>query len=206
MKIGYARVSTKDQNLDLQIDALKKAGCKKIYKEVISGAKSDRPILNDLLANLREDDVLIIWKLDRLGRSLKHLIGTVSDLINRNIGLQSLNDPIDTTTSQGRLIFNIFSSLAEFERDLIKERTNAGLSSARARGRVGGRPKGLPKASESTAYAAESLYKEGVLSVREIAKKLGISKTTLYAYLRHRNIPIGENKKQVAKYKKVSRS
>ena len=205
MKIGYARVSTKDQNLDLQIDALKKAGCERIYEEVISGAKSDRPILNDLLANLRENDVLIIWKLDRLGRSLKHLVSLVTELIDKNIGIQSLNDPIDTTTSQGRLIFNIFSSLAEFERDLIKERTNAGLSSARARGRIGGRPKGLPQKAESTAYAAESLYKEGVLSVREIAKKLGISKTTLYAYLRYRNISIGENNKKVATYNKVSK-
>ena len=194
MKIGYARVSTKDQNLDLQIDALKGVGCDKIYKEIISGTKSDRPVLSDLMTNLREGDVLIIWKLDRLGRSLKHLVEIISDLISRNIGIQSLNDPIDTTTSQGRLIFNIFSSLAEFERDLIKERTHAGLASARARGRVGGRPKGLPKSAESTAHAAEALYNEGVLSVREISKKRSISKTTLYSYLRHRGISIGGRK------------
>jgi len=199
MKIGYARVNTKDQSLDLQIEALKKAGCTKIYTEVVSGALTERPILNDLLLNLREQDILIIWKLDRLGRSLRHLINIVTDLINRNIGLQSLNDPIDTTTSQCGLIFNIFSSLAEFEREFNLERTNAGLSSAKVKGRVGGRPKGIPKSAEATADAAETLYKDGVLSVREIAKRLGISKTTLYAYLRHRNIPIGTPEKEQKK-------
>ena len=145
MKIGYARVSTKDQNLGLQIDALTKAGCEKIYQDIASGARSERPALNEMIHNLRPGDVLVIWKLDRLGRSLNHLISLVNDLMEKKIGLQSLHDPIDTTTAQGRLSFNLFASLAEFERDLIRERTQAGLSAARARGRNGGRPKGIPQ-------------------------------------------------------------
>src|SRR5579862_2580785 len=147
MKIGYARVSTREQNLDMQVFALEDAGCEKIYEEVVSGAKADRPVLNNLIKQLRDGDVIVVWKLDRLGRSLKHLVELVHILMQRNIGLCSLNDPIDTTTPQGRLIFNIFASLAEFERDVIKERTNAGLTAARARGRLGGRPRGIPKAS-----------------------------------------------------------
>ena len=194
VKIGYARVSTNNQNLELQIDALKKAGCEKIYRDIASGARTERPALNEMVNNLRSDDVLVIWKLDRLGRSLNHLIGLVNDLIEKKVGLQSLNDPIDTTTPQGRLSFNLFASLAEFERDLIRERTQAGLSAARARGRNGGRPKGLPKKAEATAYAAETLYKEGVLPVDEISEKLGIAKSTLYSYLRHRGVTIGSCK------------
>jgi len=196
MKIGYARVSTKDQNLELQLDALKKAGCEKIYQDIASGAKTERPELNNMINNLRSGDVLVIWKLDRLGRSLNHLIGLVNSLIEKKIGLQSLNDPIDTTTPQGRLSFNLFASLAEFERDLIRERTNAGLSAARARGRMGGRPKGLPKKAEATACAAETLYKEGVLTVDEISAKLGIAKSTLYSYLRHRGVTLGSHNTQ----------
>ena len=181
MKIGYARVSTKDQNLGLQIDALTKAGCEKIYQDIASGARSERPALNEMIHNLRPGDVLVIWKLDRLGRSLNHLISLVNDLMEKKIGLQSLQDPIDTTTAQGRLSFNLFASLAEFERDLIRERTQAGLSSAaRARGRNGGRPKGIPLKAEATACAAETLYKEGWLTVNEISEKLGIAKSTLY--------------------------
>lgn len=194
MKVGYARVSTNNQNLELQIDALEKAGCEKIYRDIVSGARTERPGLNEMVNNLRSDDVLVIWKLDRLGRSLNHLIGLVNSLIEKKIGLQSLNDPIDTTTPQGRLSFNLFASLAEFERDLIRERTQAGLSAARARGRNGGRPKGIPKKSEATAYAAETLYKEGVLTVDEISEKLSIAKSTLYSYLRHRGVAIGSYK------------
>ena len=190
MKIGYARVSTKDQNLDLQIDALKKAGCKEIFNEVVSGAKTKRIELDRLLSRLRKGDVLIVWKLDRLGRSLKHLVLLVHELIEKGIGLQSLNDPIDTTTSQGRLVFNIFACLAEFERDLIKERTQAGLKAARARGRTGGRPKGLSEQAQRKAIAAEALYKEGQLSVVEICQNLNISKATLYKYLRHQGIEV----------------
>lgn len=190
MIIGYARVSTKDQNLDLQIDALREAGCEKIYTEIASGGKTERPELNDLLRNIRSKDILVIWKLDRLGRSLKHLVELGNDLAKKEVGLRSLNDPIDTTTAQGRLIFNIFGSLAEFEKDIIKERTKAGLSSARSRGRLGGRPKGLSKEAETTACAAEALYKEKKLSVQEIADKLWICKSTLYTYLRHRGVEI----------------
>src|SRR5215208_172222 len=190
MKVGYARVSTKDQDLFMQTMALEEAGCEKIYEEVVSGAKAERPKLNNLIKQLRPGDVLIIWKLDRLGRSLKNLIDIVQQLIQNDIGLRSLNDPIDTTTSQGRLIFNIFASLAEFERDVIRERTQAGLNAARARGRFGGRPKGISKKGEATACAVETLYKEKKLSVMEICKKLSISKSTLYKYLRHRNVEI----------------
>ena len=134
---GYARVSTKDQNLDMQIDALKNYGCEKIHQETISGGNSKRPILEALLKDIRSGDILVIWKLDRLGRNLKNLITIVNDLNDRKIGLISLNDPIDTTTAQGKLTFNIFASLAEFERDIIKERTKAGLDAARSRGRLG---------------------------------------------------------------------
>ena len=195
MKIGYARVSTKEQNLDMQIFALEDAGCEKIYEEVVSGAKADRPVLNNLIKQLRDSDVIVVWKLDRLGRSLKHLVELVHTLMQRNIGLCSLIDPIDTTTPQGRLVFNIFESLAEFEHDIIRERTQTGLSAARARGRLGGRPRGIPKASEETACAAETLYREGKLSVMQIAKKLSISKNTLYKYLRHRNVEISKYKR-----------
>ena len=194
MHVGYARVSTKDQTVDLQVDALTQAGCTNVYTEVISGARADRPILAQVLEMLRAGDVLVIWKLDRLGRSLTHLLAIVTDLITRQIGLKSLNDPIDTTTPQGRLIFNLFASLAEFEREVIRERTQAGLSAARARGRLGGRPKGLPHKAEATAYAAETLYQEGRLSAQDIADKLHISKTTLYAYLRARGGPIGTSR------------
>ena len=195
MKIGYARVSTPEQSFDLQIDALKKAGSQKIYKEVVSGAKAERPVLDELLKNVRPGDIVIIWKLDRLGRSLKHLIEFVNEMINKGVDLQSINDPIDTTTAQGRLSFNLFACLAEFERDIIRERTQAGLSAARARGRKGGRPKGLSQEAESTACAAETLYREGKLSVQQVADKLGISKSTLYSYLRYRGIQIGGYRK-----------
>ncbi len=197
MKLGYARVSTKDQGFDLQEDALSKFGCNKIYKDVASGARQDRPSLNAMIEAVREGDTIVIWKIDRLGRSLRHLVELVNTLIEKKIGLVSLNDPIDTTTAQGRLVFNIFSSLAEFERELIKERTQAGLSSARARGRLGGRPKGLTDKAQATACAAETLYLERQLSVQQIADKLSISKKTLYHYLRYRNVQIGPYKSKV---------
>ncbi len=193
MKYGYARISTKEQNLDMQIDALKTAGCEKIYKEIAKGARTDRPLLNKILNILQSGDVLIIWKFDRLGRSLQHLVKTFNDLIAKNINVISIKDPVDTTTPQGRLMFNIFSSLAEFEKEIIQERTQAGLKAARARGRLGGRKKGLSQKAMEKACAAESLYKEGKLTVIQIAKKLGISKTSLYKYLKIRNVPIGTN-------------
>ncbi|NCA90172.1 MAG: recombinase family protein [Gammaproteobacteria bacterium] len=198
MQIGYARVSTKEQSVDLQVDALRRAGCAKVFQEVVSGAKAERPVLETLLASLRPGDVLVIWKLDRLGRSLRHLVELAATLMDEEVGLRSLNDPIDTTTPQGRLAFNLFASLAEFERDLIRERTRAGLVAARARGRQGGRPKGLAPQAERTACAAETLYREKHLSVREIADELGIAKSTLYAYLRHRGVPIGGRPHPVA--------
>lgn len=191
LKYGYARVSTRDQNLDLQIDALTKAGCQKIFYEVAKGAKTDRPKLNELLSLLKSGDTLIIWKLDRMGRSLQHLITTFNELIQKGIGIISIQDPIDTTTAQGRLMFNLFASLAEFEKDLIRERTMAGLSSARARGRTGGRPQGLTKQATEKACAAEALYRQGELTSEKIALQLGISKPTLYKYLKFRCVPIG---------------
>lgn len=191
MRVGYARVSTKDPSLDLQIDALKKAKCDRIFKEIVSGAKTARPVLDDLLSRLRPGDILVIWKLDRLGRSLKHLVTLTNELMERRIDLVSLNDPIDTTTAQGKLVFNIFASLAEFERDLIRERTQTGLQAARVRGRKGGRPRGLTQQAEATAMAAETLYQERKLSVQEICDQLNISKPTLYAYLRHRGVKPG---------------
>ena len=191
MKLGYARVSTQDQNLALQLDALKTAGCDKVFQEKVSGATTERPELRKLLELIREGDTLVIWKLDRLGRSLTNLIALVTDLEQRHVGLLSLNDPVDTTTAQGRLIFRIFASLAEFEREVIRERTLAGLASARRRGQLLGRPKGLSKGAEQKARIAESLYKEEKYSVEQIARELTISKTTLYKYLRRRGVAIG---------------
>jgi DNA invertase Pin-like site-specific DNA recombinase len=161
----------------------------------VSGAPADRPVLKKLIDRVRAGDVIVIWKLDRLGRSLQNLIEIVNELLRRKVGLKSLNDPIDTTTSHGRLIFNIFASLAEFERDVIRERTNAGLAAARARGRKGGRPRGLGSSAEQTACAAETLYREGKLSSQQIADRLRISKSTLYSYLRHRGVAIGVYKR-----------
>jgi len=138
MMIGYARVSTQDQNLDLQLDALKKAGCEKIYQEQLSASIEERPKLSEMVSNLRKGDTVVVWKLDRLARSLKHLLTLVSDFKIAGIGFLSLQDQINTTTAQGRLIFNMFASLSEFEREIIKERTLAGLAAARNRGRVGG--------------------------------------------------------------------
>jgi len=192
MKIGYARVSTKDQSVLMQVEALKEAGCTKIHEEIVSGAKTARPVLDEIMRNLREGDTLVIWKLDRLGRNLAHLIHLTNTLMEKKVGLISLNDPIDTTTAQGRLVFGIFASLAEFERELIRERTQAGLKSARARGRKGGRPKGLTQEAIEKATIAEALYKNGSIPVKKIAEQLGISKTTLYLYLRHREVRIGQ--------------
>jgi len=191
MKLGYARVSTPDQSFALQVDALHHAGCTAVHQEVSSGARTARPVLDTLLTQLRRGDVLVVWKFDRLGRSLTHLVELVNGLMQKGVELQSLQDPIDTTTPHGRLNLHLFAALAEFERDLIRERTHAGLAAARARGRKGGRPKGLSAQAETTACAAETLYREGTLSVQQIADRLRISKRTLYTYLRHRRVPIG---------------
>jgi DNA invertase Pin-like site-specific DNA recombinase len=191
MIYGYARVSTKDQVLNLQIDALKNAGCQKIFNEVAKGAKADRPEWLRLLSEIQKGDTLIVWKLDRMGRSLHHLIKVVNDLIAKGVDIISIQDPLNTTSAQGRLIFNMFASLAEFEKDLIRERTMAGLKSARARGRIGGRPKGLSEKAKKVACVAEALYLQNELKTDDIAEQLGISKTTLYKYLRARNVQIG---------------
>ena len=192
MKIGYARVSTKEQELALQLDALQEQGCKQIFQEKVSGANRERPELQKMLEQLRPNDVVVIWKLDRLARSLKDLVNLVNEIEEKGAGLQSLNDPIDTTSAQGMLVFHIFASLAEFERGIISERTKAGLAAARARGRKGGRPKGLSQKAEHTARLAESLYKERELSVKEICEQLSISRGTYYRYLKHRGVEVGK--------------
>lgn len=183
MKFGYARVSTRDQSLNLQLDALKKSDCDEVFKEKVSSGK-DRPELEKLLGLLRSGDTLVVWKLDRLGRSLKELLGLVNDFQEKNIGFISLNDSIDTTTAQGRLIFNIFASLAEFERDIIRERTMAGLMAARARGRMGGKKKGLTPDAIQKAETAKTLYQQK-MKVDDIAKVIGVGRTTVYRYLEY---------------------
>lgn len=190
MKIGYIRISTQDQNYNLQEDALNKLGCEMIFKETVSGAKKERPQLKKLLEQIRKGDVVVVYKLDRLGRSLKHLLEIVEILNSKNVALQSLHDNIDTTTPQGRLFFNISASFAEFEKDLIRERTKAGLEAARERGKKGGRRKGLSKEAQQKAIIAENYYNEGIKSVNEIAADLKISKMTMYKYLRERNVEI----------------
>ena len=181
MKIGYARVSTAEQNLDLQKDALEKAGCKKIFVDEVSGTVAKREGLEKAKEILRQGDVLIVWRLDRLGRSIRDLISWVEYLEEEKIGLQSLQESIDTTTSSGKLVFHLFAALAEFERNLIRERTNAGLAAARARGRLGGRKKSLNKKERKKVI---EMYNRRNHTVKEICKMMGITKPTLYAYIR----------------------
>ena len=181
MLIGYARVSTADQTLYLQQDALEKAGCTKIFTDTASGAKAERKGLVEALNYVRAGDTLVVWRLDRLGRSLKDLIEKLTELNNRDIGFKSLTENIDTTTPGGKLIFHMFGALAEFERDLIKERTHAGLQAARARGRKGGRPQVL---TEKKVVMARALYANKSNSVNDICKTLNIGRTTLYRYLK----------------------
>ena len=187
MLVGYARVSTSDQNLDLQNDALQAAGCERLFTDTVSGARGERPGLTAALKECRSGDTLVVWKLDRLGRSLPHLVETVRDLSVRGVGFKSLQEQIDTTTSSGKLIFHIFASLAEFERDLIRERTNAGLIAARARGRNGGRPRGVDQKKQQAALA---LKQDTQRSVREICEIVGISRNTYYKYTRTENQPL----------------
>ena len=180
MLIGYARVSTDDQNLDLQRDALQAAGCERIFEDMVSGAKADRTGMTELLTVLRAGDTVVIWRLDRLGRSLKNLIAVVEHLEVAQVGLRSLQENIDTTSSGGRLVFHLFGALAEFERNLIRERTRAGMAAARARGRMGGRPKRLDPAKRALALR---LHQEEKHTIKEICQMMGISKSTLYNYL-----------------------
>jgi len=179
--IGYARVSTADQNLDLQSDALSKAGCQRVFMDTASGSLADRPQLTACLDYVRDGDTLVVWRLDRLGRSLPHLIDTVRGLADRGIGFKSIQESIDTTTPGGRLVFHVFAALAEFERDLVKERTYAGLAAARARGRVGGRK---PALTPAKAKAAQGLFDAGGTTVADIAKVVGVSRATLYRSLK----------------------
>ncbi|MCD0462091.1 recombinase family protein [Roseiconus lacunae] len=180
MLIGYARVSTHDQNLDLQRDALKKAGCDRIIDDVASGRKVDRSGIDQLKNVLRHGDVVIVWRLDRLGRSLKQLITLLEDFEKNGVGFRSLTEAIDTTTAAGKLFFQIIGALAEFERNIIVDRTKAGLQAARARGRLGGRPK---KLSRNQRDLAVQLYERKQHSIQEICQMFEISKTTLYAYV-----------------------
>src|SRR5918999_546189 len=181
MLIGYARVSTYDQTLNLQQDALTKAGCNKIFTDTASGAKAERKGLVEALRYIRPGDTLVVWRLDRLGRSLRDLIATMIMLEERGIGFKSLTENIDTTTSGGKLIFHIFGALAEFERNLIREQTQAGLTAARARGRKGGRPNALTARQRSV---VQSLYDDSKNSIAEICGTLKISKATLYRYIK----------------------
>jgi len=177
--IGYARVSTAEQDTALQTDALHKAGCERVFEDTASGAKADRPGLADALAYLRDGDVLVVWRLDRLGRSLPYLIETVGKLEARGVGFRSLTENIDTTTPGGRLIFHVFGALGQFERDLIRERTKAGLTAAAARGRKGGR---RPVVTADKLQRAREHIANG-LNVREAATRLKVSKTALYTAL-----------------------
>ncbi len=188
MLIGYARVSTHEQTLNLQQDALTKAGCTKIFTDTASGAKTERIGLEEALNYVRKGDTLVVWRLDRLGRSLPHLIATMTDLEERGIGFKSLTENIDTTTSGGKLIFHIFGALAEFERNLISERTLAGLTAARARGRQGGRPKALTPEQQRIAQA---LYDDPANAIADICRTLKISRATLY-----RSIKTGDRDQQ----------
>lgn len=176
MKIGYARISTQDQSPALQEDALRGAGCERIFLDIASGARADRPQLQAALDFVREGDQLVVWRLDRLGRSLAHLVEIAGDLDKRKIQLVSLQDQIDTTTATGRLIFHVFGALAEFERALLRERVNAGLQAARARGRKGGR---RPKLSEEKSRAVRALYDARNNTRHEIAEMFGVSVATV---------------------------
>ena len=194
-EVGYARVSTHEQELGLQLDALRAAGCKRIFEDRgVSGTKTARPGLDDLVRFVREGDVLVVYKLDRLGRSMGHLLALVAELEARGVGFRSLTENIDTTTPGGRLVFHLFGALAQFERDLIVERTRAGLAAALARGRKGGRPKSISPAKLAEALR---LTNGGQLSVIEIARRLKVGKSSLYAELAfHRPVVASANADQ----------
>lgn len=186
MLIGYARISTHDQNLSLQRDALTAAGCEKIFTDVASGGNPARDGLTEAIDHLRSGDTLIVWRLDRLGRSLKHLIETVTGLQTRGVGFRSLTEGIETETSGGRLVFHLFACLAEFEREVIRERTQAGLAAARSRGRRGGRPKAL---GEKEIALSRRMHADPGNSAADICRALGVSRATLYRYLKPKTKP-----------------
>lgn len=180
MLVGYARVSTIDQNPELQLDALTAAGCEKVFVEKASGAQRDRPELAAALAYARKGDTIVVWKLDRLARSMRQLIETIEGLEGRGVGFRSLTEAIDTTTAGGKLVFHIFGALAEFERGIIRERTSAGLAAALARGRKGGRP---PKLDDNDLKAARAMLADETIPVGEVARRLRVSPATLYRHM-----------------------
>ncbi|EGQ9125409.1 recombinase family protein [Vibrio parahaemolyticus] len=177
--IGYARVSTDDQNLHLQRDALEKVGCRVIYEDKASGKTTDRPELEGCLKALRPGDTLVVWRLDRLGRSLGDLVKLVTALEEKGIGFESIQEKIETTSASGKLVFHVFAALAEFERNLISERTRAGLKAARARGRLGGRK---PKLSQKQIKHISTLLKDPTTCISDVAKEYGVSRTTIYKH------------------------
>lgn len=178
--LGYARVSTGEQDTALQVDALEKAGCYKVFTDTVSGALDSRPQLDRLREHLRPGDTVVVWRLDRLGRSIRHLIDVMSEFEEQGVGFRSLTENIDTTTSGGRLVFHLFAALAEFERDLIRDRTKAGLAAARARGRLGGRP---PVLTADQVKAARRMYDQQDMTVAQIGAVLGVSRATIYRAL-----------------------
>jgi DNA invertase Pin-like site-specific DNA recombinase len=195
--IGYARVSTRDQSLDLQLDALARAGCERVFSDEASGARPDRPGLAQALSHLRGGDTLVVWKLDRLGRTVRQLVGLVDELRARDVAFRSLTDAIDTSTPAGRFFFHMMGALAEMERDLVRERTSAGLAAARARGRKGGR---RPKLSARQVAHARRLLDDPGTSVTDVAASLGVARSTLYRALDARkgggqygSLPAGED-------------
>src|SRR5438876_1030792 len=191
MKIGYIRVSKQEQNEALQRDALKEAWCEKYFNDKMTGSTFERKGLEELLAFVRSGDTVIVWKLDRLGRSLKDLIETLGLLKSRGVNFISLTEKIDTTTPGGKLIFHLMGALAEFERDLIRERTNAGLAAARARGRVGGRPRRL--ATNGKVALARQMFADQSHSIPEMCAALGISRATLYRYVKEATSSVSDS-------------
>ncbi|WP_275440659.1 recombinase family protein [Halomonas sp. MM17-34] len=194
LRIGYARVSTDDQDLSLQRDALQQSGCAEIYADTISGTKTDRPELTNCLRALRQGDTLVVWRLDRLGRSLKHLVEIINDLEKRGVRLESLTESIDTSTASGRMIASIFATLAEYERNLIRERTIAGLKAARARGRKGGRK---PVLGPKEKREIEALLLDPKITVKDVAERYGVSRNTIYQHIDVKAINEAMNKKRI---------
>ncbi len=196
MKIGYARATIHKQDLPRQLEALQVAGCPRIYQEEHSPYYRERPLLKHLLAQLQPGDVVIVWRLEIVAYSLKHLLASLKTIQDQGANFESLHEQLDTASEAGHLIFDVCAALRQFEQDIIRERTQVGLAAARAQGRLGGRPKGLSKEAQQVAAMAERLYLEGTLSNRAICDELLISKGTLYRYLRHRGVIIGASRKK----------